>query len=573
MTIKQKLIGILSGILVLYGISFGLTGWSLNSQQTSLTGAEANATRVADHAIPLLVTVKEIKADVIQVQQWLTDISATRGQDGLNDGFDEAKAYAEKFQQDAATARQLAGELGLSAVDGAVTEMEKAFSPYYQTGIKMAEAYVAEGPTAGNRLMGDFDTVALQIGQATDTLVGEVEENTRAALATLKATSSKLRADNEFLFLILAICAAVSVISVVCASAVVVISINRNFMDLHHDIGAALSGDDDQELILGTDRKDEFGPAAMALVKCRDSLREVERMRLEQRAERDIQIARGKHIEDLCTSFDTVSSEAVKTVASAAQEMHASSQSMSATAEEATRQSTAVSSASEQASANVQMVATAAEELSNSIVEISRQVAQASQIAGAAVEEADETNAKIQGLAKAADKIGEVVALITDIADQTNLLALNATIEAARAGDAGKGFAVVASEVKNLANQTAKATDEIGTQIAGIQTSTQEAVEAIGKIGKTIVDINEVASGIASAVEEQGAATQEIARNVEQAAVGTQEVSSNITGVNAAANDTGAAASQIRSAADELSQQSEMLRVEVDNFLTDVRAA
>jgi methyl-accepting chemotaxis protein len=173
----------------------------------------------------------------------------------------------------------------------------------------------------------------------------------------------------------------------------------------------------------------------------------------------------------------------------------------------------------------------------------------------------------------AANKIGEVVALITDIAEQTNLLALNATIEAARAGDAGKGFAVVASEVKNLANQTAKATDEIGAQIAGVQAATQEAVTAIEVIVKTISEIDSISSSIASAVEEQGAATQEIARNVEQAAAGTQEVSSNIGGVSAAANDTGAAATQIRGASAELSRQSETLRTEVEKFLANVRAA
>jgi methyl-accepting chemotaxis protein len=188
------------------------------------------------------------------------------------------------------------------------------------------------------------------------------------------------------------------------------------------------------------------------------------------------------------------------------------------------------------------------------------------------VSEAEQTNVKVQGLAQAANKIGEVVALITDIAEQTNLLALNATIEAARAGDAGKGFAVVASEVKNLANQTAKATDEIGAQIAGIQAATREAVAAIDSITKTISRINEVNSGVASAVEEQGAATQEIARNVEQAAAGTQEVSSNIGGVSQAANETGAAAGQIHRAAGELSQQSETLRAEVDKFLAGVRA-
>jgi methyl-accepting chemotaxis protein len=179
----------------------------------------------------------------------------------------------------------------------------------------------------------------------------------------------------------------------------------------------------------------------------------------------------------------------------------------------------------------------------------------------------------VQGLADASQKIGAVVALITDIANQTNLLALNATIEAARAGEAGKGFAVVAAEVKNLANQTAKATEEIGGQISGVQAATQEAVQAIQTIGKTIGEINGITATIAAAVEEQAAATKEIARNVEQAASGTQEVTSNITGVTHAANDTGTAASQVLASARELAQQSESLKKVVTAFLVNVKAA
>ena len=320
--------------------------------------------------------------------------------------------------------------------------------------------------------------------------------------------------------------------------------------------------------------RDEVGEMAGAVQVFKDNA--IEKVRLEaEQVERERRVAEEKRatMRKMAGDFESSVGQVVSQVSSAVTQMESSSAAMSATAEETTRQAAAVAAASEQASANVQTVASAAEELSGSIAEISRQVTQASQIASAAVTEAERTNVKVQGLAQAANKIGEVVALITDIAEQTNLLALNATIEAARAGDAGKGFAVVASEVKNLANQTAKATDEIGAQITGIQTATKDAVAAIESISKTISKINEVNAGVASAVEEQGAATQEIARNVEQAASGTQEVSSNIGGVSQAANETGAAAEQIKGAAAELSQQSEHLRVEVDKFLAEVRAA
>jgi methyl-accepting chemotaxis protein len=218
-------------------------------------------------------------------------------------------------------------------------------------------------------------------------------------------------------------------------------------------------------------------------------------------------------------------------------------------------------------------VATAAEELSSSISEISRQMATSTEITSVAVSESDRANEMVKGLAEAADRIGEVVALITDIAEQTNLLALNATIEAARAGDAGKGFAVVASEVKNLANQTAKATEEIGAQIAGIQSATKGSVDAIDRITGTIQKINEISATVAAAVEEQNAATQEIARNVEQAATGTQEVTANISGVTQAVSETGQVSSQVLASAKALSQQSDSLRTQVDSFLTDIKAA
>jgi methyl-accepting chemotaxis protein len=253
--------------------------------------------------------------------------------------------------------------------------------------------------------------------------------------------------------------------------------------------------------------------------------------------------------------------------------MQMTAQSMSATADQSSTLVNAVASAAEETSINVQTVSSGTEELSSSISEIGRQVTNSAQIARKAVDEAGQTDATMQGLADNAARISVVVDLIQTIASQTNLLALNATIEAARAGEAGRGFAVVASEVKSLANQTAKATDEIRSQIANMQTVTTSAVGAIRNIGHTISEINEVTTAIAAAVEEQGAATREIARNIQHAAGGTAEVSSNIVGVSTASAEAGSAASEVLSASGALRREADVLRSEIDAFLSNIRAA
>ncbi len=321
-------------------------------------------------------------------------------------------------------------------------------------------------------------------------------------------------------------------------------------------------------------RKDEVGQMAAAVQVFKDNMIETERMRTEQEeTEKRTEAERRQMMLDLAAKFEVSVGGVVEGVASAATELQSTAQSMAATSEETSRQSTAVAAASEQATQNVQTVAAATEELSASVREISQQVTKASVMIKDGVQQTAKSVEQVQGLTSAAEKIGTVVQIISDIASQTNLLALNATIEAARAGDAGKGFAVVASEVKALANQTAKATEEIAVQIKAIQEATQISAQSIRSITETIGKVNETATAIASAVEEQGVATQEISRNVMHAAQGTQEVSDNIGGVNLAAQQTGSAATQVLASAGELSRNGEVLKAQVAAFLQEVRAA
>jgi methyl-accepting chemotaxis protein len=400
----------------------------------------------------------------------------------------------------------------------------------------------------------------LKIGDTTWALIAEIDES--EAFAAVDAM--------EKMMLILAV---IGVAIILFAAYLIARSLSGPIIAMTDSMKELAGGNLDAH-VPAQGRPDEIGEMADAVQVFKDNAIRVKEMEAEQEAAKQrAEEEKRATMNQMADEFQASVGGIVETVSSASTQMQSTAQSMSSTAEETSRQATAVAAAAEQASANVQTVASAAEELSSSISEIGRQVSQSSEIAGRAVRDANNTNQQIEGLAKAADKIGEVVALITDIAEQTNLLALNATIEAARAGDAGKGFAVVASEVKNLANQTAKATDEISGQIGGIQTATKDAVVAIKGIGTTIGEINEIASTIAAAVEEQGAATQEIARNVEQAAAGTNDVTSNIGGVNQAAGETGAAATQVLGAATQLSQESETLRSEVDQFVVKVRAA
>ncbi|MCH2393128.1 methyl-accepting chemotaxis protein [Oceanibaculum sp.] len=406
---------------------------------------------------------------------------------------------------------------------------------------------------------------------AIDPLIEQVFAGIAAGYESTQQTLAAEHAEAEKLLwiMIASILAALSLLAIWLA-----LSISRPLVGMAGALNA-LAGGQTEVAIPAQDRGDEIGAIGRAVKRIEQNA--IDRALAEKQAEEEnrlrLEAEKKRVMAQLADQFEHNVGSIVRVVSSAANELEAAAQTLNSSLEETTAQADTVAAAATEASTNVETVATACEELAASVREIGQQVAQSSQVADRAVGTANQTQVTAEGLVAATQKIGEVVQLINEIAEQTNLLALNATIEAARAGEAGKGFAVVASEVKNLASQTAKATEDITLQIGEVQDGTQRTVGAIRDIAAVIGESREIASAIASAVEEQDAATQEISRNVMQASAGTQEVTSAIVQVSQAASEGGSAAGQVLSSAQELSQSSVRLRSEMDNFLAQVRAA
>jgi methyl-accepting chemotaxis protein len=448
----------------------------------------------------------------------------------------------------------------------------------FQSGIDALASIVSRFTAANDAVVKLGDARAEIIKNRTVTFVNQAIELIEAQVAFVgtNAKSSKALAIAETLQadhinFVLAIVVMAAIVGSVLFS---FFAISRPMMRLNGALGEMAAGHLDIA-IPGADRGDEIGDLAKTVTVIRENAEQKARDEAEAQTRQDQAAAKQRKADmiRMADDFEGAVGEIVETVSSASTELEASASTLTSTAERAQELTTMVAAASEEASTNVQSVASATEEMASSVNEISRQVQESARMAGDAVDQARKTNDRVSELSKAASRIGDVVELINTIAGQTNLLALNATIEAARAGEAGRGFAVVASEVKALAEQTAKATGEIGQQITGIQAATQESVNAIREISGTIEKLSEISSTIAAAVEQQGAATQEISRNVQQAAQGTQQVSANITDVQRGASETGTASSQVLSAAQSLSGDSNRLKLEVGKFLNSVRAA
>ncbi|NPU10657.1 methyl-accepting chemotaxis protein [Bradyrhizobium sp. 83012] len=414
------------------------------------------------------------------------------------------------------------------------------------------------------------DRTLIYLGEAGELMTASIQD-ARARNASARYDANEVAAQASRITLIVGLAVLASVISSVVFS---FFGIARPLTRLNAALGEMARGRLDIA-IPGASRGDEIGDVAKTVTVIQSNAEDKARAEAETKNAQDATAARQRKadMQRLAEQFEAAVGEIVNTVSSASSQLEQSATTLTQAAERSQGLTTAVASASEEATTNVQSVASATEQMASSVTEISRQVQESARIANDAVGQARTTTGRVSELSKAATRIGDVVELINTIAGQTNLLALNATIEAARAGDAGRGFAVVASEVKALAEQTAKATGEIGQQISSIQVATQESVGAIKEISATIEKLSEISSAIAAAVEEQGAATQEISRNVQQAAHGTQQVSANIIDVERGAAATGSASAQVLAAAQALSGDSSRLKQEVASFLGSVRAA